>query len=373
MTLLAIAVLGRIPPRRLLLILAPMAALLAGLMVLYPVAAARDVVADTPVLVTLGPVEVNQGGVLLGLSTGLRIIAIISLTLLFALTTDVMDFIRALVQRWRVPYRIGYTAMAGLRFLPRFTQELQVIAAAHRVRGLSDRGGLRARAERASRYVVPLLSSGIRHAERVALAMDARGFGAYPPRTYRREITFHHRDLTFVAVGWTTSVAVPVAVSRAGLLAPLFLLGRGCCPVPHERTRAGQGHRADRTTLAGAPTPGSRAGAPATGSQLVAACWRDLWLSVELAAQVTERRTGRFPLRHADEAPEQGPEQGPLVGTPSTHLREPPDQRCLDVAANEVLCRRLAHARGPHGAGARRTSVTSGEIDPCRVPRHRAG
>jgi hypothetical protein len=32
---------------------------------------------------------------------------------------------------------------------------------------------------------VPLLAGAIRHAERVALAMDARAFGAHPDRTER--------------------------------------------------------------------------------------------------------------------------------------------------------------------------------------------
>lgn len=224
-TLLTIATLGRVPPRRLGLLLAPMAALLAGFLLLYPLAAASDVVSDTPVLFALGPLEIRRGGVLLGLATGLRIVAIISLTLLFALTTDVVDFIQALVQRWKVPYRIGYTAMASLRFLPRFAHELQVIAAAHRVRGLSDHGGLRARVQRASRTTVPLLSSSIRHAERVALAMDSRGFGAFPQRTYRRQVGFHRRDLGFVVAAWAVSAAIVVVVARTGRMAPLSLLG----------------------------------------------------------------------------------------------------------------------------------------------------
>jgi energy-coupling factor transport system permease protein len=223
-TLLATGVLGRIPPRRLVAVVAPMTLLLVGFLLVYPLAAAGDVVADTHLLLQVGPLEVRQGGVLLGLSTGLRILSLISLTLLFALTTDGMDFIRALVQRWRVPYRIGYAAMAAFRFVPRFGHELQVIAAAHRVRGLSDRGGARARLQRAGRYTVPLLSGGIRHAERVALAMDARGFGAYPDRTYRRELHFHTRDVVFVVVSWTVTAAIVVSIALSGRMAPLSLL-----------------------------------------------------------------------------------------------------------------------------------------------------
>jgi energy-coupling factor transport system permease protein len=47
-------------------------------------------------------------------------------------------------------------------------------------------------------YIVPLLASGIRHAERVALSMDARAFGAYPTRTERHISPFRTRDVVFI-------------------------------------------------------------------------------------------------------------------------------------------------------------------------------
>ena len=72
-----------------------------------------------------------------------------------------MDFIRALVQQWRLPYRIGYIAMAAYRFVPMLSSELHVIQNAHKVRGISNRGGLRAQYDRAKRYAVPLLATVI--------------------------------------------------------------------------------------------------------------------------------------------------------------------------------------------------------------------
>ena len=41
---------------------------------------------------------------------------------------------------------------------------------------------------------IPLLASAIRHAERVALAMDARAFGAHPTRTERTLSRWRARD-----------------------------------------------------------------------------------------------------------------------------------------------------------------------------------
>ena len=58
-----------------------------------------------------------------------------SLSLIAGLTTTGPDLVRATVQQLRVPYRIGYTALAAFRFVPRFGHELEVIRQAHRVRG----------------------------------------------------------------------------------------------------------------------------------------------------------------------------------------------------------------------------------------------
>ncbi|NCC31446.1 MAG: hypothetical protein EOM24_05385 [Chloroflexia bacterium] len=90
---------------------------------------------------------------------------------------------RALVQQGRLPYKIGYGAMAAFRFVPMLQSELRVIQATHRVRGVAGGGGVRGAYTQARRYAVPLLATAIRQAERTALAMDGRAFGAYETRT----------------------------------------------------------------------------------------------------------------------------------------------------------------------------------------------
>jgi energy-coupling factor transport system permease protein len=157
------------------------------------------------------------GGALeVGFATGLRLAAIVALTLIAGLSTTGPDLVRATVQQLRVPYRIGYTALAAFRFVPRFGHELDVIRQAHRVRGAHGGHGPFAAVARWFGYVVPLLAGAIRHAERVALAMDARAFGAHSDRTERHLVPWRTRDTAF-------SVAF-VAVS-AVLLWALFPWG----------------------------------------------------------------------------------------------------------------------------------------------------
>ncbi|TYL54714.1 energy-coupling factor transporter transmembrane component T family protein [Agromyces mariniharenae] len=160
------------------------------------------------VLVEVGGWQFTLAAYLIGLATALRIAALLVLSLIAGLTTTGPELVRALVQNLRVPYRIGYTALAALRFVPRFGHELEVIRAAQRVRGLDHGRGPVAAVRRTLAVAIPLLASAIRHAERVALAMDARAFGANPTRTERTLSRWRPRDTAFVALAWCTIAAV---------------------------------------------------------------------------------------------------------------------------------------------------------------------
>ena len=187
----------------------PAAALVLGLGMSVWTDASR---VDTSVTVLqIGNWSLYGGALAVGMATGLRLAAIVSLALLAGLTTSGPDLVRAAVQQLRVPYRIGYTALAAFRFVPRFGYELDVIRQAHRVRGAHRGRGPFAAVARWWGYIVPLLAGAIRHAERVALAMDARAFGAHSDRTERHLVPWRVRDSAFVALFWIVSAGILVA------------------------------------------------------------------------------------------------------------------------------------------------------------------
>lgn len=159
-------------------------------------------------VLTVGPWTLYGGALAVGFATALRLGAILALALAAGITTHGPDLVRATVQQLRVPYRVGYTALAAFRFVPRFGHELDVIRQAHRVRGAHGGRGPFAALARWWGYIVPLLAGAIRHAERVALAMDARAFGAFPDRTERHLVPFRRRDVVFVTVFWVVSAAL---------------------------------------------------------------------------------------------------------------------------------------------------------------------
>jgi energy-coupling factor transport system permease protein len=216
--------LGKLPMRRLLRVLWPMLLISAAFLLFYPLLVRQSLVAGTPLLFELGPVRVYQGGLEYGVTTALRVLALLSGSLLFSLTTDSADFIRALVQQWRLPYRIGYSTLAAFRFVPMLQSEMIVIGAAHRVRGVNGAHGLRGAYERLRRYAVPLLATAIRQAERTALAMDGRAFGAFPQRTYYRRLRFSTADWLFILGMLAASVVILLLLQTMGLLGPLAFL-----------------------------------------------------------------------------------------------------------------------------------------------------
>lgn len=226
LALVVLLVFGRMSPARLFGALAPVALIVAGFLVFYPLVVRRELVAGTPIVLEAGGLVIHEGALLLGLTAGLRIFAFVALTMIFNLTTDAHDFARALVQQAHVPYRAGYAAMAALRFAPLLRHELSVIRAAHRLRGLGDAGSLRDRLEMFWRTAVPLLASAIRRAERAALAMDGRAFGAYPTRTDLHRMMFTRRDVLFVAGFWLLTALTVIALARLGLLGPLAFVQR---------------------------------------------------------------------------------------------------------------------------------------------------
>lgn len=145
-----------------------------------------------------------------GLATALRIGALVALALIGGLTTSGTELARSLTAQLRIPYRFAYTAVAAFRFVPRFAAERTQIRNALRVRGVAAGRGPVAAARRTGATVVPLLASSIRHADRVALAMESRAFGAHAQRTERHPPRWVAGDTVFVLVAWMLTAAALV-------------------------------------------------------------------------------------------------------------------------------------------------------------------
>jgi len=160
------------------------------------------------VIFAWGPINMVREGVLEGFSSFFRVLVVVSLSIIFTLTTDPGRMVESLIQVARVPYRIGYTAYAALRFIPIYENEAQVILNAHQIRGVGEAGkSLRSRLRLYRSLLVPLLVNGIRRAQASSIAMDSRGFGAYAKRTVIHEVKVARSTKVFVLIHIAAGVA----------------------------------------------------------------------------------------------------------------------------------------------------------------------
>jgi len=156
----------------------------------------------------VGPGRVTEPALIAGLALGLRVLAIASVSAVFVLTTGPTRLADALVQQARLPARFAYGALAAYQAVPRLADDLSDLRAARRTRGL--RGGWH------PRVLLGLLVLAVRHADRLALAMDARAFGLGPRSAYR-EVRITLRDPAVLGLGLG---ALLLALLAGGTLGP---------------------------------------------------------------------------------------------------------------------------------------------------------
>jgi energy-coupling factor transport system permease protein len=158
----------------------------------------------TATLVDVGIVRISVVAATNGLALALRVMAIASVGAVFTLTTDPTRLADSLVRQAGVSPRFAYGALAAYQAIPRFAEDLSMLRQARRIRGL--RGSWH------PRLLVTLLVLAIRHGDRMALAMDARAFGAGPMT--------HYRDLRWSwldgAVGLGAAIVLVAALAIAG-------------------------------------------------------------------------------------------------------------------------------------------------------------
>ena len=133
----------------------------------------------------IGGFTVGVQGFERGLEFFLRITIMVLASFIFIWTTDIRDLMAGLV-RIGMPYRYAFAIFLALRFLPIVQQEVDAVKAAHAIRGRASNSPIRHRIRLWQRYMFTVIVNSLRKAESTALAIDSRGFGAYPTRTYTK-------------------------------------------------------------------------------------------------------------------------------------------------------------------------------------------
>ncbi|WKD59524.1 energy-coupling factor transporter transmembrane component T [Corynebacterium caspium] len=154
--------------------------------------------------------KISDNSLGLAVAIMLRVLALGVPVVLWLGDIDATDLGDGLAQILRLPARFVIGAMAGVRLVSLFREDWEAMALARRSRGLADV----ARVRRAFSMLFGLLVLSIRRGGKLATAMEARGFGRFPSRTWGRESVFVLRDYLFLGLAALMS-SVSVAVSVA--------------------------------------------------------------------------------------------------------------------------------------------------------------
>ena len=158
----------------------------------------------------IGPLAVTDGGLRQGPVFFFRLSVIVLASFVLIWTTDPRDLMVSL-SKAGMPYRYAFAVFLAMRFLPLIQREVDAVRSAHAIRGRAARSSLVHRVRLWQRYMFTILVNGLRKAEAAATALDCRAFGAYPVRTYVKDVTFSARGLLLVlafAVLWTALIVV---------------------------------------------------------------------------------------------------------------------------------------------------------------------
>ncbi|GAB6928702.1 HMP/thiamine ABC transporter permease ThiX [Paenibacillus sp. JCM 10914] len=118
----------------------------------------------------------------------LRMFTLFLSSLIYIVTTDPRELVAELTRRLRVPYRFAFGLSAALTFIPLLEEEGRNIKAAQQVRGHRPPRGLANRVRYGLKFITAVLLNALRRVQQTAGAMESKGFGAYPDRTYRLEV-----------------------------------------------------------------------------------------------------------------------------------------------------------------------------------------
>lgn len=175
-----------------------------------------------PIVVSLGPVRIGAETLVDGLGLAARLVAIAATGVLATATSQPTAIADSLVQQLHASPRFAIGALAALRLVPLLAEEWQTIGMARRARGVDAGRSPVAVVRLFAGQLMALLVGAVRRGSRMALAMEARGFGASKCRTAARIERVTLRDLAWIAAAICLAV-VAVGVSLAlGTWRPLL-------------------------------------------------------------------------------------------------------------------------------------------------------
>ena len=150
------------------------------------------------VLFTFGSITIMKESVLYGITIGIRLNCFVLAAIIFLTCTPIEDFTYAL-SKLGLPFVASFALTLAFRLTPLFVETGQTIVIAQKARGLElDSGGLLKRIRNYVPVIIPVLASGIRRADQLAIALESKGFGKTKKRSNVSEFRTTWRDFVLI-------------------------------------------------------------------------------------------------------------------------------------------------------------------------------
>ena len=156
---------------------------------------------ETVLFKLIGPYVVTAEQLFYHLNVVLKNACTVPIVLLFVCTTNPSEFAASL-NRIGVSYKISYAVALALRYIPDIQREYRDISLAQQARGteMSKKASLVNRLKAASSILIPLILSSMERIETISNAMELRGFGKSPKRTWYSGRKFSRMDIISMVV-----------------------------------------------------------------------------------------------------------------------------------------------------------------------------
>lgn len=161
---------------------------------------------------TFGYATISADSISLAIAVSLRVIALGLPTIMLFGRTDPTELADALAQVARLPSRFVLGVLAGTRMLGLFLDDWRTMTLARRARGVGDRGAIR----RFFSMAFVLLVFAVRRGTKLAMGMEARGFGSGIARTWARPSRLHGSDAIALLGGIVIMTAALAAAVGLG-------------------------------------------------------------------------------------------------------------------------------------------------------------
>lgn len=152
-----------------------------------------------PLINIWGIILLTDYGLIKSLEFFLRL-GIIIVSAAIITTSTSREIIQGLVQ-WHCPYEIAFMVSTAIRFLPVFKEEMCDMVIAIQLRGIDFKKVKLNQKLKIYKYIlVPIVINSILKAKELSVAMEMRGFRAYPSRTSYRMLKMQVIDYIIIGL-----------------------------------------------------------------------------------------------------------------------------------------------------------------------------